>query len=253
MSAGALAVAPPPQSVPALEAVELRRVFGGRRAVDGVSVTLRAGECLALFGPNGAGKSTLLRMLAGLLRPTGGRASVNGVALPGGADARRQVGLLSHQSLLYGALTVIENVEFAARLYEVPDPRAAARRAVERMRVADRASTPVRQLSRGLQQRVSVARATVHDPRVVLLDEPYTGLDEAGAGALTGVLEELVGGGAALVLVTHHLAEGLNLATRAAVMRAGRFVREDDRAAIEPAVYAAEYRALVGAGPVGHA
>ena len=224
-------------------------MFSGRRAVDGVSFALAAGECLALFGPNGAGKSTLLRMLAGLLRPTGGRAAVNGIALPGGADARRQVGLLSHQSLLYEALTAIENVEFAARLFDVPDPRASARAALERMRVADRADTPVRLLSRGLQQRVSVARATVHAPRVVLLDEPYTGLDEAGAAALTGLLEDLLAGGAALVLVTHHLGEGLALATRAAVMHAGRIVRDDDvRGGVDPAAYAADYRSLVTAG-----
>jgi heme exporter protein A len=241
----------PVGAVPALEAVELRRTFAGRRAVDGVSFALHGGECLALFGPNGAGKSTVLRMLAGLLRPTGGHAAVNGITLPGGAEARRQVGLLSHQSLLYDALSALENVEFAARLYGLREPEAAAREALARMRIADRASTPVRLLSRGLQQRVSVARATVHAPRVVLLDEPYTGLDEAGAMALTGLLEELLRSGAALVLVTHHLGEGLALATRALVMRAGRVVRDDARASIDPAAYAAEYRALVTGGGAG--
>ena len=234
-----------------LEAVDLRRDFGGRRAVDGVSFALGAGDCLALFGPNGAGKSTVLRMLAGLLRPTGGRATVDGVTLPGGDAARRQVGLLSHESMLYGALTAFENVEFAARLYGVPDAAAAARQALDRMRVADRSTTPVRLLSRGLRQRVSVARAVVHSPRVVLLDEPYTGLDEAGAAALSVLLEGLRAGGAALVLVTHHLGEGLALATRVAVMRSGRIVRDDPRAAIEPATYAAEYRAMVAGGGAG--
>lgn len=219
-----------------------------RRAVDGVDFALAAGECLALFGPNGAGKTTLLRLLAGLLRPSAGRARVGGVELPGGAGARAMVGVLSHQSMLYAALTPLENVEFAARLYGVPRPREAAEDALRRMRVLDRPGAPVRALSRGLQQRVSVARAIVHTPKLLLLDEPFSGLDDAGAGALTGVLDGLKGAGAALVLVTHNLQEGLSLATHAAVMRAGRFVRLERRDAIDLATYGAHYRALVAHG-----
>ena len=234
-------------SRPILEAVGLVREFGGRRAVDGVDLGVRAGECLALFGPNGAGKTTLLRMLAGLLRPTAGRASVDGVALGGDPAVRARVGIISHQSMLYAALTARENVEFSARLYGVTDARAAAAAALARMRVADRADTPVRSLSRGLQQRVSVARAIVHGPRVVLLDEPYTGLDEAGAAALTSTLDELAGSGAALVLVTHNLSEGLALATHVAIMRRGRIERHEQRAAVELAEYAAAYREIAGA------
>jgi heme exporter protein A len=115
------------------------------------------------------------------------------------------------------------------------------------MRVADRADAPVRSLSRGLQQRVSVARAIVHGPRVVLLDEPYTGLDDSGAAALTSTLDELAGSGAALVLVTHNLSEGLALATHVAIMRRGRIERHEQRAAVELAEYAAAYREMVGA------
>jgi heme exporter protein A len=229
-----------------VEARALVRAFGARRAVDGVDLTLRRGDCLALFGPNGAGKTTLLRLLAGLLKPSGGTARVAGVPLLGDPAARRLVGIISHQSMLYDALTARENVEFSARLYGVPDARAAAEAALDRMRVLDRASAPVRALSRGLQQRVSIARAIVHRPRVVLLDEPYTGLDEVGAAALTAALEELKSQGAALVLVTHNLGEGLALATHAAIMRRGRFVRFDERQAVEPARYAIEYRELLG-------
>ena len=230
-----------------VEAVRLARAFGGRRAVEDVTLALRAGECLALFGPNGAGKTTLLRMLAGLLRPTAGEARIGGIALPGGAAARSRVGLVSHRSLLYAALTARENVEFAARLHGVPEPAAAAERALAAMEVADRADAPVRLLSRGLQQRVSIARAMVHAPDVVLLDEPFTGLDERGARALTRALETLLATGAALVLVTHNLAEGLALATHAAVMRAGRIVSLERRGEIEPASFAESYRRLVGA------
>ncbi|HEX6052347.1 MAG TPA: heme ABC exporter ATP-binding protein CcmA [Gemmatimonadaceae bacterium] len=229
----------------AVDVIGLGRRFGRRVAVRDVSFTLRRGDCLALFGPNGAGKTTLLRVLAGLLRPTSGSARVAGVALPGGATARAVVGLISHQSMLYAALTALENVEFAAKLYGVSAPRDAARRALERMRVADRADSPVRALSRGLQQRVSIARAMVHDPRVVLLDEPYTGLDEAGAAALTDALHTLKREGAALVLVTHHVGEGLAIASHTAIMRDGLFVNYAERGNIAPDAYRDAYRQAV--------
>ena len=235
-------------TAPAVEAEGLARAYGRRRALDGVSFALGAGECLALFGPNGAGKTTLLRILAGLLRPTRGTARVGGVAVRGDARARARVGLISHQSLLYTALTPRENLLFTARLYGLADPDAAAERALARLRILDRADQPVRALSRGLQQRVSIARAIVHRPAVLLLGEPYTGLDEAGASALTAALVELKAAGAALVLVTHNLGEGLALATHAAVMRLGRFARYEARTALEPARYADEYRALVASG-----
>lgn len=234
-----------PTDAPALEAEGVVRRYGRRRAVDGVSVALGRGECLALFGPNGAGKTTLLRVLAGLLRPHAGTVRVGGTPVAEGAVARSRVGLVSHQSMLYSALTARENLRFTARLYGLPDPAAAADAALARLAVLDRADAPVRALSRGLQQRVSIARALVHHPAVLLLDEPYTGLDEGGAAALTATLTALLAEGTALVLVTHNLAEGLALATHAAIMREGRLVRHEPRTAVEPARYAAQYRELV--------
>jgi heme exporter protein A len=233
-------------STPVLQADGLVRSFGGRRAVDGVSFTLGAGDCLALFGPNGAGKTTLLRLVAGLLAPGQGSVHVNGVSLKAGAEARAQVGLVSHASMLYGALTVRENVELAARLHGLADPGAAAMEALALMGVDDRADTPARTLSRGLQQRVSIARAMVHAPRLLLCDEPYTGLDVAGSAALTEVLTERREAGAALLLVTHNLTEGLALATQAAIMRRGRFVRHEARELLDPGSYHSEYRELAG-------
>lgn len=220
-------------------------MFGRRRAVDAVDLTLAAGDCVALFGPNGAGKTTLLRLISGLLKPTKGTIRVGGQSLRDDASARGMLGLISHQSMLYAALTARENVEFAARLYGVADPRSAATKALERMRIADRADAPVRSLSRGLQQRVSIARAIVHDPRVVLLDEPYTGLDAAGGAALTDMLSSLRAGGASLVLVTHNVEEGLAVATEAVVMLGGRIVRRDDARTIDQRVFQNDYRAMV--------
>jgi heme exporter protein A len=237
-----------PSASRVLVADALVRSFSGRRAVDGVSLTLDAGECLALFGPNGAGKTTLLRLLAGLLSPTSGTCRIGGGESRAGASARGDVGLISHASMLYSALSARENVEFTARMYGLPDPRGAADVALRIMRVADRGDTPVRALSRGLQQRVSIARAIVHEPRLILCDEPYTGLDAAGSAALTAVLEERRASGAALVLVTHNLDEGLVLATHAAVMQRGRFTRYERRADVDSSGYAAEYRELVTAG-----
>lgn len=233
---------------PIVEVGELTRAFGSRMAVAGVTFSLAPGDCLAVFGPNGAGKTTLLRVLAGLLKPSSGSARLAGVALPGGALARSRVGLISHHTMLYEALSARENVRFAARLYAIPDPGRRVDDALRRMSMLERADAPVRLLSRGMQQRVSIARAMVHSPQIVLADEPYSGLDESGARSLTALLRELRSAGAAVVIVTHNLVEGLSLATHAAVMQRGKFVRYDASDRIDPASYTAKYREAVAAG-----
>lgn len=230
---------------PIVEVGDLARSFGPTRALAGVSFSLAAGECLALFGPNGAGKTTLLRVLAGLLKPTSGAARVSGVSLPGGAEVRSRVGLISHNTMLYEALSPRENVAFAARLYSVPDVPKRVDDSLRRMSMLDRADAPVRSLSRGMQQRVSIARAMVHGPRLVLADEPYSGLDDSGARALTALLQELRAAGTAIIIVTHNLAEGLSLATHAAVMQRGRFVRYDRRSEVDASTYSGLYREAV--------
>ena len=235
----------PKSHAPVCQTVALVRRFGRRRAVAGVDLAISAGECLAVFGPNGAGKTTLLRLLAGLLRPTSGDVLLLGKRLTSQATAERgRVGLISHQSMLYDVLTVAENIAFAARLHGVRDPDAATARAIMRLGLQGRELTPVRALSRGWQQRVSIARAIVNDPALVLLDEPYTGLDVAGARALTELLRALRDDGAALALVTHSVDEGLALATHAAIMLDGTIRRHDATAGLEPVAYAAQYRQL---------
>ena len=232
---------------PVVEAAELTRAFGTRLAVAGVTFSLGRGECLALFGPNGAGKTTLLRVLSGLLKPTSGSARVSGIPLPGGPQARSSVGLISHQTMLYDALSARENVSFAARLYGIRDGMRVDD-ALKQMSMLERADTPVRSLSRGMQQRVSIARAMVHSPQIVLADEPYNGLDDSGARALTSLLRALLAAGTSIVIVTHHLQEGLSLATHAAVMQRGRFVRYDSAERIDPGTYGDIYREAVAAG-----
>ena len=234
-----------PADLPIIETTELARAFGSRRAVAGVTFSLSPGDCLAVFGPNGAGKTTLLRLLAGLLKPSSGSARLAGIRLPGGSLARSRVGLISHHTMLYAALSARENVSFAARLYGIRDPSARVDDSLRRMSLLERADAPVRLLSRGMQQRVSIARAMVHSPQVVLADEPYSGLDESGARALTALLRELRSTGTAIIIVTHNLAEGLSLASHAAVMQRGKFVRYEASARIDANSYAATYREAV--------
>ena len=212
---------------PVLEARGVVREYGPVVAVAGLDLELRAGEFLTIFGPNGAGKTSLLRLLAGGLRPTRGEVAVAGERLDFGAvDWRRRIGVVSHQSFLYGDLTAEENLRFYGRLYGLDGLNEHIRARLERVGLEKRASSLVRQLSHGMRQRLSLARALLHDPAVVLLDEPYTGLDPSAASVLREVLRELRDGLRTVVMVTHNLTEGLALATRVGIMLRGRFAWE---------------------------
>src|SRR6266699_1487613 len=218
-----------------LRAEGLRHAFGAVRALDGISFTLSAGQTLVLFGPNGAGKTTLLKVLAGLIHPQAGSAAVEG--------GRRAVGWIGHQSHLYGHLTVRENLSFWGSLYDLPaaERRDRADALLGRLGMADRADTPVRVLSRGQMQRVTIARA-------LILDEPFTGLDLAAAGEFRRLLVELAGGGRIVVLATHNVDEGVELATDVAFQARGRFVHFAPRGRRGPGEIAEAYRQAVGSG-----
>ena len=167
------------------------------------------------MGPNGAGKTTLLRILAGLARSSGGGVTLRGTPPGREPESRRAIGLLSHQSHLYDDLSAAENLAFAARLYGVPDPEGTARRRLAALGLAERADEPVRRLSRGLLQRVAIARALLHEPTLLLLDEPFTGLDPHASAQVTTMLRTELRRGAAVVLVSHEVREAWPLATHA--------------------------------------
>jgi ABC-type multidrug transport system ATPase subunit len=230
-----------------LTAVGLERSFGHVRVLQGIALEVARGDVLVVAGPNGAGKTTLLRVLAGLVRPHAGEVRVLGRKLERSApESRRPIGLVSHQSLLYDDLTLGENVTLAARLYGMPDPRAGALRTLQSVGLGERVSDRPRQLSRGLLQRAAIARALVHAPSVLLLDEPFTGLDAPAAEQLRRLLVERQQRGLGLLLVTHHLDEAWDIATRIAVLGRGRWLLEEQRRG-SLAEFVPRYRELVHA------
>ncbi|MFA6108382.1 MAG: heme ABC exporter ATP-binding protein CcmA [Candidatus Latescibacterota bacterium] len=207
------------------EAISLDRVskrYAGTAALAEVDLRLPAGTFLLLLGPNGAGKSTLLRLLAGLARPTGGRVLVCGEDPHASADARRAIGLLSHQTLLYDDLTPLENLRFFARLYGLADGEARIAAALAAAGLGPRERQRVRTFSRGMKQRLALARANLHGPTVLLLDEPFTGLDAAGIEGLCAQLQDWRRQGRTGVLVTHQLEPAVALADDLLVLHRGR-------------------------------
>lgn len=234
----------------AIEARGLVKQFGGRRALDGLDLELPQGAFLSIFGPNGAGKTTLLRELALLARPTGGELRILGVdALEEPDVLRSRIGLISHKSMLYGDLTARENLAFFASLYGLEGPEADAR-IDELLRLVEldhRANDCARTFSRGMQQRLSIARALINDPELVLLDEPYSGLDPHAAELFDRLIAR-VRDGRTFVMVSHDLEKGFDLCTRALIMARGRAVVCAETAKIDRAAFRDLYLATVGMG-----
>ena len=204
---------------------DVSRHFGRRRAVSHVTFEARAGSIVGLLGPNGAGKSTMLAMLATLLKPTSG--VIRFGSLETGSDGgplRARIGILGHDLFLYPELTAHENLTFFAGLYHREGPTAVASRALEHAGLADRAHDPVNSFSRGMRQRVALERALIHAPRLALLDEPFTGLDDASAAALITRLRALRDSDTIVVLATHDLELAEGLFDEAVFLRDGRVV-----------------------------
>lgn len=218
-------------SSPLVSASGLVRRFGAVTALAGVDFAAPAGELVLLLGPNGAGKTTLLRALAGLVRPLRGTVRIAGRDLLRDPAARGAVGFLSHQTLLYEDLTPRENLRFAAALHGLDDAERRIAEALDRAGLAARADTVVRGFSRGMLQRLALSRATLHAPPVLLLDEPFTGLDGPAAADLRLRVAARRDAGDAVIAVTHDPGELWTAADRVVVLQAGRIVSDEARPA----------------------
>ena len=233
---------------PAIKTKKLSKVFGNRRAVDNVSIEVPQGAFLSIFGPNGAGKTTLLRVLSTLSRATSGSATLMGVDLKEDPDkARDHIGLISHNSMLYPDLTAEQNLMIYARLYGVVDPEARVLELLEAVELKHRRLDVVRTFSRGMTQRLSIARALIHDPDVVFLDEPYSGLDPHAVEIFDGLIDQQREG-RTFVMVSHDLQKGFAMYTHALVLAKGKVVAFDEKDAFDFDEFSTLYRSTVGMG-----
>jgi len=204
--------------------------FGVNAVLRGIDLHVRPGEFVTLVGSNGAGKTTLLRIVATLLRPSGGQVQIGGWPLPEHSEkVRRHIGLVSHHALLYGDLTAAENLDFYGRLYQLDNREERVMKALQTVGLAARQRDPVRTFSRGMLQRLTIARATLHEPDVLLLDEPYTGLDQDATRLLDELLQQEADRGRTIFLITHDLARGLDLCQRIAILERGKIASVIDR------------------------
>lgn len=223
-----------PSQDPAIQVRGLRKSFGHIEAVRGIEFDLNRGEFLTVFGPNGAGKTTLIRMLSSLTRPTSGRATVAGYDVTANDPAmRREIGVISHASFLYADLSAFENVQFYAKMYGVDNPADRAKQVIDEVGLLPRMHDRVRTFSRGMLQRLSIARAIVHDPSILFLDEPYTGLDQHASLKLREQLETLHTQHRTVLMTTHDFARGLEMCDRVAIQARGRFVLHEPVANID--------------------
>jgi heme ABC exporter ATP-binding subunit CcmA len=215
-------------SAVAVDCAGVWKFYGDFPALRDISFQVPEGQCLALIGRNGAGKTTLLRILGGFSRAGRGETRILGNS-PREADARRRIGFLGHGIAIYDELSAIENLRLFGRLYGLADPDGAARRWLERTGLERVRDGLVREFSRGMRQRLAVARALLHDPAVLLLDEPFTALDDRAIAVLQSVLREALAQGRTVIMSTHQLREALELATHVALINRGRLAFHGER------------------------
>jgi len=205
----------------------LTKTFGHIRAVNGIDLTIKKGEFFTLFGPNGAGKTTLVRILSTLVRPSSGNVFINGIDIRDEQEpVRSAIGVISHHTYLYNNLSAYENLKFYGRLYEIANQEKQIEEVIRRVGLKGREHDLVRTYSRGMQQRLSIARAILHSPAILFLDEPYTGLDQHAAQMLNDLLAEHRGE-RTIFLITHNLNRGLALCDRVAVQVKGSIIYEE--------------------------
>ena len=221
--------------------------YGLNPVLRGVDLNVEEGEFVTLVGPNGAGKSTLMGIVATLLRPSSGDVFVGGWRLPEQADrVRRHIGLVSHNSLLYRDMTAAENLTFFAKLYRLEAAEERVADALRKVGLYARQRDPVGTFSRGMVQRLTIARATLHEPDVLLLDEPYTGLDPEASQLLDDLLREESARGRTILMITHDLVHGLNLCDRVAILNRGKIVCDVPSQEVSSAEFLALYAEHTG-------
>lgn len=226
----------------AVQAREVVKYYGNILALRGINLDLKKGEFLTIFGPNGAGKTTLLKILASILGPTSGTVKIFGSELRKNlASLRGQIGLLSHRSFLYSNLTAYENLNFYGRMYGVSKLKERIAEVIELVGLSDRVHSQVGTFSRGMQQRLALARAILHRPSLLLFDEPYTGLDPAAIKILAQLMMELHTGERTIVMTTHNLAHGLEVCDQVAIQAGGRIVYLQPRCQIDADSFESTY------------
>jgi heme exporter protein A len=218
-----------------IEVRKLVKRFGPKVVLRGLDFRVQPGEFVALLGPNGAGKTTFLRILASLSRPSMGEVTMMGMRLPHQAGAVRQrLGVVSHQPLLYGDLTAEENLRFFGRMYGVADLNHRIAEVLDLVGLTPRKGDLVRTFSRGMQQRLAIGRAVLHDPAIILFDEPHTGLDQDACAMLDDVLRDVAARGRTVVMTSHDLARAADLASRYDVLSRGVIAASVQRVEINP-------------------
>jgi heme exporter protein A len=208
----------------AIEVRHLRKAFGTLKAVDGLDFELKQGEFLTVFGPNGAGKTTLIKILSGLTQPSSGTARVAGFDVTEGhPEMRKEIGVISHSTALYADLTPLENLMFFARMHGLEQPEDKALKVIEEVGLSRRRNDRVRTFSRGMLQRLSIARAVLHDPAILFLDEPFTGLDLHATNVLKEHLQRLHDRRRTILMTTHDISCGLEMCDKVALQVQGKF------------------------------
>jgi heme exporter protein A len=231
-----------------IETQGLTKAFGQHLALRSVDLKLAPGEFLTIIGPNGAGKSTLLRCIAGLSKPSRGQVLIQGQRLDASsAQLRRRIGLVSHETLLYDDLTAVENLRFYGRMYDVERLDSQIEQLLRDLGLSRRAHDPVRTYSRGMQQRLAIGRALLHRPSVILLDEPYTGLDEQATEKLGQILRTMASGDETLIMTTHNLSAVVEAGSRLSIMAGGRIVYDAPQRPLNLDQLSSLYREVIGA------
>ncbi|MFQ6617921.1 MAG: heme ABC exporter ATP-binding protein CcmA [Fidelibacterota bacterium] len=229
-----------------LEIRDLTKSFGRITALKNVNISVSKGDFLTIFGPNGAGKTTLMKIIASLMRPSSGRIYIDGMEYRSNSShLRRKIGLISHSTFLYGELNAYENLKFYGRMYGVDNLHNRINQLIREFGLRERLFDPVRTYSRGMQQRLAIARGIIHNPTLILMDEPYTGLDPGAADRLSNILRRLHSNENAVIMTTHIIERGFIHASRVTIINRGGIVFQADKNEISLEDFQKQYKMKV--------